>query len=108
MFSFYGEIGSDEDSYEPQPPKKKRRASRKKAAVGCARIEQYDPSTQLGKLKESDALKNVVISKTMFKKINAEVKISAPEGSKPTKKIKNKKRKPKNTLAKYGVFKPKP
>jgi len=44
----------------------------------------------------------------MFKKINAEVKISAPEGSKPKKKIKKKKKKPKNTLANYGFFKPKP
>ena len=102
------EIGSEEDSDEPQPPRKKRRVSRKKAAVGCARIEQYDPSTQLGKLRQSAALKNVVISKTMFKKINAEVKISAPEGSKPKKKIKKKKKKPKNTLANYGFFKPKP
>ena len=44
-----------------------------------------------------------------MRKFDFRTLISAPEGGKPTKKIKKKKKKAKvNTLDKYGFFKPKP
>ena len=91
-------------------PKKRRTA--KKAALGNQRIESYDPTTPLGKVRSLGDLNDIPVSKTMMKKVSAKVnlkkKVEKNQAKKRKSAAKKKARKYQRSIADIFSMKPKP
>ena len=103
-------VESEDDSLGLVIPKKKKRKTAKKAAIGCERIDSFAENTDLGKLRLSGNVKTVKVTKTLYKKINEKVKVTKSIKKKSKKKsaAKKSKKQKQPTLAAFGWWKPKP
>ena len=76
--------------------------------MGSERIDSYDPSTPLGKLRSLGDVKSIPVTSSMFKKVNEKVNLEKKVGKKKRKK-KPSVKKSKNTQKKLSdYFSPKP